>query len=121
MKDLSVDFLLFFYILLHSFFFPKTNVIVTMTHLGGDSMDSFHYHTFYYSLNMYVSQQIKEIRESLDMTQADVAIRLGISRQAYGKIENNITHITVDLLEQLCNIFKVSITEFFPVHLLNHK
>ncbi len=81
-------------------------------------MKEYYYYRNYINLSMYVSEQIKRIRESLKYTQEDVAHYLGITRQAYSKLENNITTINVNLLENLCSYFKVGLTEFFPEHLL---
>lgn len=84
-------------------------------------MDGYYYYTNYLSLSMYVAEQMKRMRESRHLRQDDVAKHLGISRQAYSKLENNITNINVDILENLCHVFNVGIADFFPEHLLEKK
>lgn len=84
-------------------------------------MDDYYYYTHYLSLGMYVAEQMKRIRENRHIRQDDVAKYLGISRQAYSKLENNITNINVDILEKLCRYFNVGIAEFFPEHLMKKK
>ncbi len=65
-------------------------------------------------LNDYVAEQIHKIRINKCMTQSDVATKLGISRQAYGKYENKLCYITLPLLSSLTDIFHVSLSAFLP-------
>lgn len=82
-------------------------------------MDCIYYKTHYLNLNMYTAERIKQIREKKHMTQNETAAMLGMTRQAYGKLENNITNIHIAHLEQLCTIFHVSLSDFLPLHLLH--
>lgn len=81
-------------------------------------MDCIYYNKNYVCLNMYTAERIRQIREQRHMTQNEVAIMLGMTRQAYGKLEGNITNIHIEHLEQLCSIFHVCLADFFPLHLL---
>lgn len=81
-------------------------------------MDCIYYQMHYLSLNMYTSERIRHIRVAKNMTQNEVASMLDITRQAYGKLENNMTNINIEHLEQLCNIFHVCLADFLPPHLL---
>jgi transcriptional regulator with XRE-family HTH domain len=63
---------------------------------------------------------IKHYREVKNYSQKYVASRLGISQNAYSKIENNITQLTVHHIKELSKILDVPITDFlkddFEIH-----
>lgn len=63
---------------------------------------------------------IKRYREMKNFSQKYVASRLGISQNAYSKIENNITQLTVHHVKELSNILDVPITDLlkddFEIH-----
>jgi len=54
-----------------------------------------------------IGLKIKRIREGRKFSQEDVANKLGISQNAYSKLENNQSRITVDRLKQLADVFEV--------------
>jgi transcriptional regulator with XRE-family HTH domain len=54
---------------------------------------------------------IKNHREYLNLSQQYVASQMGISQNAYSKIENNITQLTVLHVKKLSVIFKVPLTD----------
>lgn len=81
-------------------------------------MDCIYYKMHYINLNMYTAERMKQIREKRNITQSETASMLGMTRQAYGKLENNITNIHIEHLEHLCNIFHVCLSDFLPLHLL---
>ena len=64
-------------------------------------MDCIYYKMHYINLNMYTAERMKQIREKRNMTQSEAASMLGMTRQAYGKLENNITNIHIEHLEHL--------------------
>jgi transcriptional regulator with XRE-family HTH domain len=63
---------------------------------------------------------IKHYRELKNYSQKFVASKLGISQNAYSKIENNITQLTVHHIKELSKILEVPITDFlkddFEIH-----
>ena len=63
---------------------------------------------------------IKHYRELKNYSQKHVAARMGISQNAYSKIENNITQLTVHHIKELSKILEVPITDFlkddFEIH-----
>lgn len=56
---------------------------------------------------------IKKIREQKKITQGAIARQMGISQNAYSKIENNITQLTVNHVKQISAALDVS-----PIELL---
>lgn len=66
---------------------------------------------------MKVGENIQEIREvEKNYKRSYVAKKLKISTRAYGNIENNITDITLNRLEEIAQILQCS-----PLYILNYK
>lgn len=63
---------------------------------------------------------IKRYREMKNFSQKYVAAQMGISQNAYSKIENNITQLTVHHVKQLSKILEVPVTDLlnddFEIH-----
>ncbi|MGV3656910.1 MAG: helix-turn-helix domain-containing protein [Chitinophagaceae bacterium] len=63
---------------------------------------------------------IKRYRELKNFSQKYVAAQMGISQNAYSKIENNITQLTVHHVKQLSKILEVPVTDLlnddFEIH-----
>lgn len=63
---------------------------------------------------------IKKYRELRNFSQKYVASKMGISQNAYSKIENNITQLTVHHVKQLSAILEVSVMDLlndeFEIH-----
>lgn len=63
---------------------------------------------------------IKHYREVKNYSQKYVAAKMGISQNAYSKIENNITQLTVHHVKELSKILEVPVTDFlkddFEIH-----
>jgi transcriptional regulator with XRE-family HTH domain len=63
---------------------------------------------------------IKKYRELRNYSQKYVASKMSISQNAYSKIENNITQLTVQHVKELAKILDVSITDLlrddFEIH-----
>ncbi|SDX46077.1 DNA-binding transcriptional regulator, XRE-family HTH domain [Marininema mesophilum] len=55
--------------------------------------------------------KLKSIRKAKKLTQQEVADRLGISRQAYGYYEKGTRQPDIDSLNQIADIFDVSIDD----------
>ncbi len=59
-----------------------------------------------------IAFNIKKIRESKNLTQEYLASRLGISQNAYSRIENNRTRLSTDRMREIAGILEVSLHEF---------
>lgn len=58
--------------------------------------------------NIYLGTNIRLIRNLKRLSQEEVAEQLNMSVQAYGKLERNETAISVERLDQLAAIFKLT-------------
>lgn len=67
---------------------------------------------------------IRKVREQRNYTQEFVAKQMGISQNAYSKIENGYTQLTVKHIKDLSKILEVSLLELlrddFEIHRPNH-
>lgn len=54
---------------------------------------------------------VRQYREIKNYSQKYVAAKMGISQNAYSKIENNLTQLTVQHLKQLSEILGIAITD----------
>lgn len=67
---------------------------------------------------------IRKVREQRNYTQEFVAKQMGISQNAYSKIENGYTQLTVRHIKDLSKILEVSLLELlrddFEIHRPNH-
>jgi transcriptional regulator with XRE-family HTH domain len=59
-----------------------------------------------------IAFNIKKIRESKNLTQEYLASRLGISQNAYSRIENSRTRLSTDRMREIARILEVSLHEF---------
>lgn len=64
---------------------------------------------------MQLQDKIRTLREQRQWTQDDMADKLGMSKNGYGKIERGESRVSLDKLEKLAQIFDVDIIE-----LINH-
>lgn len=64
---------------------------------------------------------IRKHREMKNYSQKHVAAKMGISQNAYSKIENNITQLTVQHVKQLSEILQVPITDLLKDEFEIHK
>ena len=64
---------------------------------------------------------IKKIREQKKLTQEEVARQIGMSQNAYSKIENNITQLTINHVKQISAALDVSPLELLRGDLEVHK
>lgn len=58
-----------------------------------------------------IGRKIKILRELHNYTQEYVASQLGISQNAYSRIELNQTKISVDYAEKLAELFKIPLSD----------
>ena len=66
-------------------------------------------------LKKYIGNQIKTFRKSAGFTQDDLAKRLNTTKQTISRYEKGERKANQDMLFKLCDIFNVSIDDFFPV------
>ena len=64
---------------------------------------------------------IRQYREHKNYSQKYVAAQMGISQNAYSKIENNLTNLTVHHVNQLSQILQVPITDLLKDEFEIHK
>lgn len=64
---------------------------------------------------------IKHYRERKNLSQKHVADQMGISQNAYSKIENNLTQLTVHHVKQLARILEIPITDLLKDEYEIHK
>lgn len=60
---------------------------------------------------MTTQDNIRQLRESLDMTQEQMAEKLHLTKNGYAKIERGETALTVARLEQIAGIFDIDMSE----------
>lgn len=65
-------------------------------------------------LKKYIGTQIKMFRKSAGFTQDELAKRLNTTKQTISRYEKGDRKANQDMLFELCDIFGVSIDDFFP-------
>ena len=66
------------------------------------------------NLKKYIGTQIKTFRKSAGFTQDELAKRLNTTKQTISRYEKGDRKANQDMLFELCDIFGVSIDDFFP-------
>lgn len=66
-------------------------------------------------LKEYIGNQIRIFRKSAGFTQDELAKRLNTTKQTISRYEKGERKANQDMLFKLCDIFDVSIDDFFPV------
>ena len=64
-----------------------------------------------------VGNNIRTLRHQRGWSQEDVASRLGISIPAFSKIETGITDVNLSRLEQIANIYEISVVQLLGLGL----
>jgi transcriptional regulator with XRE-family HTH domain len=65
--------------------------------------------------NKSVGKNIRTLRHQRGWSQEDIANRLGISIPAFSKIETGVTDINLSRLEQIANIFEITVAQILSV------
>ena len=65
-------------------------------------------------LKKYIGNQIKTFRKSAGFTQDELAKRLNTTKQTISRYEKGDRKANQDMLFELCDVFGVSIDDFFP-------
>ena len=58
---------------------------------------------------MEIQEIIRQLREKNDWSQEDMAERVGLSKNGYAKIERGETNLNLERLEQIANLFDLSV------------
>ena len=57
---------------------------------------------------MFENEKIKAVRKQLNLTQQEVADKLGVSKQYLSKVENGMTELSKEKIVAFCNEYKIS-------------
>ena len=68
---------------------------------------------------LYIAENIKSLRKSMDMTQEEVAEIIGVSPQSVSKWERGDTYPDITLLPSLANLFKTSVDALIGMDKIN--
>ncbi len=60
---------------------------------------------------MEINKKIKLIREDRKITQDYISYELGISQEAYSKLERGVSTISFNQVEIICNVFKIPLVD----------
>ena len=60
---------------------------------------------------MKFSDNLKKLRKDLNLSQEDLADKLGISRQSISKWESGVVYPEMDKMVQLCKLFNVNMDD----------
>lgn len=66
-------------------------------------------------MNRLLGNRIRTLRSERNLTQEEVAARLGFSRQRYARIENGSRSVGLDILSHLAEIFDVTVPDITNV------
>ena len=80
------------------------NLLITIIEIGVSRVD----------LKKYIGTQIRIFRKSAGFTQDELAKRLNTTKQTISRYEKGDRKANQDMLFELCDIFGVSIDDFFP-------
>lgn len=62
---------------------------------------------------MFENEKIKAVRKQLNLTQQEVADKLGVSKQYLSKVENGMTELSKEKIVAFCNEYKISFEWMF--------
>ena len=57
---------------------------------------------------MYYTQRLEDLRKDKDLSQAEVAKKLGLQREQYRRYETGINEIKASFLIKVCKFYNVS-------------
>lgn len=60
-----------------------------------------------------IGNRIRTLRKENDMTSVDLAQRIQISQPYLSKLEQGKQSISVDILINICNVFEITLEQFF--------
>ncbi len=62
---------------------------------------------------MFENKKIKAVRKVLNLTQQEVADKLGVSKQYWSKVENGMTKLSKEKIVTFCNEYQISFEWMF--------
>jgi transcriptional regulator with XRE-family HTH domain len=62
--------------------------------------------------NLLYATKLYKLRRDADIKQPQLAEFLGVSQQAYSKLERGETNFSDDVIDAICHYFKISVSEF---------
>ena len=66
-------------------------------------------------MNELLGKRIKALRNAGNLTQEQIADRIGVSRQKYARIENGTNNITLEILTKIAGVLGVSVADITRV------
>lgn len=66
-------------------------------------------------MNELLGSRIKVLRSAKNLTQEQIADRIGISRQKYARIESGTNNITLEVLSKIAKILEVTVGDITRV------
>ncbi len=66
-------------------------------------------------MNELLGSRIKALRSAKNFTQEQIAEKIGVSRQKYGRIENGTNSITLDILSKIAEVLDVTVGDITRV------
>lgn len=66
-------------------------------------------------MNELLGSRIKALRIASNLTQEQVADRIGVSRQKYARIESGVNSVTLDILSKVAEILEVTVGDITRV------
>ncbi len=66
-------------------------------------------------MNELLGGRIKALRAAVNLTQEQIADKIGVSRQKYARIENGSNNITLDILTKIAGALEVSVADITRV------
>jgi transcriptional regulator with XRE-family HTH domain len=62
---------------------------------------------------LLVGQKLRQIRKSRHLTQADLAVRIGVTQSDLSRMENGEYKVGLDTLFRILQVFELSMSHFF--------
>lgn len=66
-------------------------------------------------MNELLGSRIKALRNAGNLTQEQIADKIGVSRQRYARIENGSNNINLDILAKIAGVLNVSVADITRV------
>ncbi|MDK2920055.1 MAG: hypothetical protein PWQ37_2788 [Candidatus Petromonas sp.] len=63
-----------------------------------------------------IGSRIRAIRKLNNMNMTELAKKINLTQPQLSRIENNVNMVQFDTLEKICQIFNISLSEFFKDH-----
>lgn len=64
-------------------------------------------------MNKSIGVKIKNLRNSYKLTTQELADKVGVTRSQISKIETGVSMPSIEVLENICKAFKITLADFF--------